>query len=99
MSINENNCEGCMLQPAKEGESFSGHCGECSRFFPDRFYPSKKAKEEHSTKLKEESTINQITSNQTGPGYYVGDQTDPEGLAWVLSLREASEMLIELTID
>lgn len=87
-------CEGCVYRPTEKIDyKYGDNCRECSRFYYDRYSPTFTAIERHTIHLGETSTEIMIAINQTGPGYYVGDQTDPDSLEWVLTIREASEML------
>ena len=36
-----------------------------------------------------------IIPNESGPGYYVGYPSDPEGQVWVATMQEAEEVLQE----
>lgn len=74
----------------------SDNCHECSRNFVDRFTPTFTSTKLHTYYLDNSSADLIIAHNQAGPGYYVGDQTDPDRLEWVSTLQEASKVFVDM---
>ncbi len=85
----DQSCRWCAYAANRE----SDHCDECSRHFVDRFTPTLKSTKLHTFHYDNTSTDPLIAVNQAGPGYYVGNQEDPDTLEWVSSLQEASRVL------
>lgn len=71
-------------------------CVKCREIVIEGFNPTLKSVKLHIHHFDCSSTGLAIAFNKVGPGYFVGDQTDFSKLEWVSTIKEASDVLVDM---